>query len=168
MAGRPSDQVMDRPDAINDSFPLAGAVAKRLGIGVQTLHYYERENLIPPPPRSEGGFRRYPPETIRRVAFIRKAQSLGLPLDEIREILALSEHGRCACGRVEAGLARQLAEVDQRIAELKTFRRELSDLLDTSRKMPRRRTSGAICAIVEGAPDVTPLRRARPRRRSSQ
>lgn len=157
--------IIDTPDVINESLPLAGDVAKRLGIGVQTLHYYERENLIPPPPRSPGGFRRYPPEIVRRVEFIRKAQSLGLPLNEIREIIVLSEHGRCACGRVEAGLARQLADVDQRIAELKAFRRELSQLLDASRKTRRQQRRGAICAIVEDAPPVTPLRRARQRRR---
>lgn len=156
--------MIDSRDAKNESLPLAGAVAKRLGIGVQTLHFYERENLIPPPPRSEGGFRLYPAEIIRRVEFIRKAQSLGLPLEEIREILALSEHGRCACGRVEAGLTRQLAEVDQRIAELKVFRRELSALLDTSRKTPRQKRGKAICAIVEGARNVTPIRKARPQR----
>lgn len=143
----------------------AGEVAKKLGIGVQTLHFYEREKLIPPPPRSAGGFRLYSRDQIRRVEFIRKAQSLGLPLDEIREILELSLHGGCPCGRVEAGLKRQLAEVDQRIAELKGFRGELSDLLEAARDNSPIVGGVAICAIVEDAPEVALIRRgANPRR----
>ncbi len=144
----------------------AGEVAKKLGIGVQTLHFYEREKLIPPPPRSRGGFRLYSPDLIRRVEFIRKAQSLGLPLEEIREILELSLHGACPCGRVEAGLKRQLAEVDQRIAELKGFRGELSDLLEAAHISRPIEGSVAICAIVEDAPEVAPIRRGATPRRS--
>ncbi|MEO5579067.1 MAG: heavy metal-responsive transcriptional regulator [Gemmatimonadaceae bacterium] len=143
----------------------AGEVAKRLGIGVPTLHFYEREKLIPPPPRSAGGFRLYSPNLIRRVEFIRKAQSLGLPLEEIREILELSLHGGCPCGRVEAGLKRQLADVDQRIAELTGFRGELSDLLKAAHISRPIEGGVAICAIVEDAPEVAPIRRgANPRR----
>ena len=131
---------------------LVGRVAKELGIGVQTLHYYEREGLIPAPERSASGYRLYSPEVVHRVRFIRKAQALGLPLGEIREVLALSEHGGCPCGRVQAVLEQKLAEVDRRLRELRGFRRELLALVQTSAHAISRGGKGSICTIVEDTP----------------
>lgn len=137
---------------------LAGEVARTLGIGVQTLHYYERERLIPPPPRTEAGYRLYTPEVVERVAFIRKAQSLGLPLDEIREVLALVAEGTSPCGRVERALAEKLAEVDRRLAELRSFRRELAALV--ARAGEPGHGAGQLCGIVESAaPGARSVRR---------
>ena len=137
---------------------LAGEVAKAIGIGVQTLHYYEREGLIPSPPRSASGYRLYTPDIVERVAFIRKAQALGLPLAEIREILALIEQGSSPCGRVERALADALREVDRRLAELRSFRRELAALVARVSEIGGRGTV-QLCAIVESAvPDDAPAR----------
>jgi MerR family mercuric resistance operon transcriptional regulator len=104
---------------------LAGEVAKSLGVGIQTLYYYEREGLIPEPPRTNSGYRLYPPELVERVRFIRKAQALGLPLSEIREILYLAGQGTSPCGRVRNALAEKLREVDARLRELRSFRNEM-------------------------------------------
>lgn len=135
---------------------LAGDVAKALGVGVQTLHYYEREGLIPPAPRSESGYRLYTPELVERLGFIRKAQALGLPLDEIREILRLAEQGTSPCGRVQTALAEKLAEVDRRLAELHGFRDELASLVTRSVELAVQGEAAAqICAIVEDAPAPT-------------
>lgn len=133
---------------------LAGDVAKALGVGVQTLHYYEREGLIPAPPRSEGGYRLYTPEIVDRVGFIRRAQALGLPLDEIRDVLLLAEQGTSPCGRVQRALAGKLAEVDRRLRELRNFRNELAALVQRSANpttRERRNPTTRICAIVEEA-----------------
>lgn len=130
---------------------LAGDVARALGVGVQTLHYYEREALIPPPPRSEAGYRLYPPALIERLAFIRKAQALGLPLAEIKEVLALAAQGTSPCGRVEAALAEKLAEVDRRLRELQGFRNELAALVARGAERPAAGAPAQICAIVEDA-----------------
>ena len=130
---------------------LAGEVARELGVGVQTLHYYEREGLIPPPPRSEAGYRLYPPELLERVAFIRKAQALGLPLGEIRDVLALAEQGTSPCGRVQAALGEKLAEVDRRLRELQTFRDDLAALVARGAELSGARGPAQICAIVEEA-----------------
>ncbi len=62
-----------------------GAVAKAAGVGVQTLHYYERLGLLPKPNRSAANYRLYGPEAIRRVRFIKKAQALGLTLEETKQ-----------------------------------------------------------------------------------
>jgi MerR family transcriptional regulator, copper efflux regulator len=131
---------------------LAGEAAKALGIGVQTLHYYEREALIPPPPRSEAGYRLYTPELVDRVRFIRKAQALGLPLDEVRAILRLSEEGASPCGRVQAALSAKLADVDRRLAELQTFRDELAALVARGADLAQPSAGPHVCAIVEDAP----------------
>lgn len=133
---------------------LSGAVAKCLGIGVQTLHYYERERLIPPPPRTQSGYRLYSPELVERVRFIRKAQALGLPLGEVKDVLRLAEAGSNPCGRVQEALAAKLREVNQRMRELENFRDELAKLV---RRAPARgRNGGAarVCAIVEEVSSV--------------
>ena len=77
-----------------------GTVAKKTGVGVQTLHYYERINLLPKPARSESNYRLYSSDVVRRVTFIKKAQAIGFTLAEIKEILALKGHGRAPCHKV--------------------------------------------------------------------
>lgn len=137
---------------------LAGDVAKTLGIGVQTLHYYEREGLIPAPSRSDSGYRLYTPELIDRVRFIRKAQALGLPLDEVRDILRLTEEGASPCGRVQTALTEKLREVNERLQELQSFRDDLAALVEHAPALRDSSTSPHVCAIVE---EGVPLRRAR-------
>lgn len=137
---------------------LAGDVAKALGIGVQTLHYYEREGLIPAPARSESGYRLYTPELVERVRFIRKAQALGLPLGEVKDILRLAEHGSSPCGRVQAALTEKLQEVDERLHELEIFRNELANLMQKASGLRENGAAPHVCAIVE---EATPLRGAR-------
>lgn len=137
---------------------LAGDVARLLGIGVQTLHYYEREGLIPSPARSDSGYRLYTPRLVDRLRFIRKAQALGLPLEEVRDILRLTEEGTSPCGRVQAALTEKLREVNERLRELESFRDELAALLAQAPSLSDNSSSPHVCAIVE---EAIPLRRAR-------
>ncbi len=130
---------------------FAGEVAKHLGIGVQTLHYYEREGLIPAPGRTGSGYRLYTLELIERVAFIRKAQALGLPLTEVRELLRLIDEGTCPCGHVQHALAEKLRDVDKRIRELQGYRAELATLAERAPKLDSRGGQGRMCPIVEEA-----------------
>ncbi|HEV2150087.1 MAG TPA: heavy metal-responsive transcriptional regulator [Longimicrobiaceae bacterium] len=129
----------------------AGEAAAELGVGVQTLHYYEREGLIPAPPRSGAGYRLFPPDLMERLRFIRRAQALGLSLADIRETLELAEIGESPCGRVQAALAERLAEVDRRLEQLTAFRRQLADLVENAPKLRDAERGGRVCAIVEGA-----------------
>lgn len=128
---------------------LAGRVAKHLGVGVQTLHFYEREGLIAEAPRTPSGYRVYPPALVERLRFIKQAQSLGLPLLEIKEILLLAARGKSPCGRVQAALTEKLAEVDRRLIELRRFRRDLAKLIGQTAEDFGSRKSGDVCAIVE-------------------
>jgi len=130
---------------------LAGEVATKLGVGVQTLHYYEREGLIPSLPRSAAGYRIFTAEIVERLGFIRKAQALGLTLEQIREVLRLVERGGCPCGRVQDALATRLADVDARLRELRSFRRDLAALVARSAEFSAQAGGTAICSIVEHA-----------------
>jgi DNA-binding transcriptional MerR regulator len=130
---------------------LAGEAAKELSVGVQTLHFYEQEGLIPHPPRSESGYRLYTPETIERVRFIRKAQALGFSLDEIKEILGLVKKGASPCGTVQSVLAEKLREVDRRLEQLRDFRSDLAALIERAPKLSVYEAAAQICSIVEEA-----------------
>lgn len=146
---------------------LAGDVAAELGIGVQTLHYYEREKLIASPPRTPAGHRLYSAEVVTRIRFIRKAQALGFSLNETREILALAEVGSSPCGRVQKALHDKLGDVDRRIAELRAFREELTALIERAPQIERAETmANSLCAIVEaGRPTALNRRISAPRQK---
>jgi DNA-binding transcriptional MerR regulator len=132
----------------------AGQAAAELGVGVQTLHYYEREGFIPVPPRSEAGYRLFPPELMERLRFIRRAQALGLSLTEIRETLELVAIGESPCGRVQTALAERLAEVDRRLEQLTSFRNDVAELIAAAPKLQSATSGGGVCAIVEGAAPI--------------
>ncbi|MFN2494232.1 MAG: MerR family transcriptional regulator, partial [Pyrinomonadaceae bacterium] len=87
-----------------------GEVAKRSGVSIDTLRYYERLRLLPPTRRSAGGFRLYAPEHVERVQFIKQAQELGFSLDEIKGLLATG--GADECRKVRALLKTKLNELD--------------------------------------------------------
>lgn len=132
----------------------AGQAAAELGVGVQTLHYYEREGLIPAAPRSEAGYRLYPPELMDRLRFIRRAQALGLSLAEVKETLELVATGESPCGRVQHALAERLREVDCRLAQLSAFRDQLADLVANAPTLRDEGSREGLCAIVDHADPI--------------
>lgn len=107
-----------------------GAAARRAGVGIDTIRYYERAGLLPPPQRRASGYRDYGPGVVERLRFVRRAKELGFTLEEIRELLALStdrEHGvKGVKQRAEA----RLSEVEKRIRELQRVKRGLQQLID--------------------------------------
>jgi len=141
----------------------AGEAAKLLGVGVQTLHYYEEHHLIPHPPRLQSGYRLYTPEIIKRVQFIRKAQTLGFSLEEIKEILGLAKRGTSPCGTVQRALAEKLLEVDRRLKELRSFRAELARLIKNAPKLSEHEAEAQVCSIVEEAPPLPISALAKPK-----
>jgi DNA-binding transcriptional MerR regulator len=104
-------------------------LAASVGVRPDTIRYYERVGLLPPPQRTEGAHRRYGAAAVDRLLFIQGAQRLGLRLREIREVLAVRDTGTCACGPAEPLLRRHLVEVDQEIERLALLRRELADMI---------------------------------------
>ena len=139
-----------------ESLFKVGELAGRSGVGVQTLHYYERLGLLPKPDRSAANYRLYPTSALRRVQFIKKAQSLGFALEEIKEILGLRERGRAPCRCVADVGKKHLQELDARIVALQAFRRELAAVVpkwekETSRQ---RKCAGEFCDLIERLPEA--------------
>jgi MerR family transcriptional regulator, mercuric resistance operon regulatory protein len=119
-----------------------GILAKRGGVNVETIRYYQRRGLLHEPSKPSGGFRRYPQESVKRVLFIKRAQSLGFTLEEIFGLLTLDE--RKACQETRGIAAHKLELIEQKIADLSKIRKSLARLVrrcDTS-------SAGAPCPII--------------------
>lgn len=128
-----------------------GELAALAGVGVQTLHYYERLGLLPKAGRTAANYRLYPPSAMRRVQFIKQAQALGFTLEEIKEILGLRERGRSPCRRVADVARKHLRELDARIAVLREFRKSLAAIVPKweQETSGQRACAGEFCDLIE-------------------
>ena len=106
-----------------------GTVAKRAGVAIDTIRFYEREGLLPEPLRRASGYRSYDDSAINRLRFIRRAKDLGFTLEEIRDLLALSADRHRGVKAVKQRAAQRLADIDARIAELTRIRQGLEQLI---------------------------------------
>ncbi len=102
-----------------------GTIAKQSGLPIKTIRYYEEIRLVSKPSRTASGYRLYEPETVDRLQFIKRAQGLGLRLDDIRDILNLADRGCCPCGHVQKVLELRLNELRQKIADLRDLEKRL-------------------------------------------
>ncbi|MDI3331874.1 MAG: heavy metal-responsive transcriptional regulator [Micrococcus sp.] len=107
-----------------------GELADATGLSTETIRYYEKADLLPPPSRTPAGYRVYGPEAMDRLHFIRGAQRLGLRLEDIRNLLAIRDTGTCPCEPAADFLARRLAEVDAEIRRLEALRTEMTTMLN--------------------------------------
>ena len=104
--------------------------ARKAGVGVETIRFYERKGLIEQPPKPRyGGYRMYPVETIERIKFIREGQELGFSLREIDELLSLRADPSSDCGDVRKRAQRKLAEVNDKITQLECIRAGLEQVI---------------------------------------
>ncbi|OOG56734.1 MerR family transcriptional regulator [Rhodanobacter sp. C03] len=108
-----------------------GAVAKRVGVAIDTIRYYEREGLLPEPVRRASGYRSYGDSTIAQLRFIRRAKDLGFTLDEIRELLTLSADRQRGVKAVKQRAQQRLAAIELRITELQRVRDGLAQLVES-------------------------------------
>ena len=141
---------------------LIGELARAAGMTVEGVRFYERSGLLPPAGRSGSGYRLYGPDALERVAFIRQAQAIGLSLDEIRRVLALSQAGVRPCKEVEAFMRGKVAEIDRRLHELRALKRRLTDTLVRWEAEGGVGRGGHVCALIEatsGPQDQRPGRR---------
>ncbi len=107
-----------------------GEVAKASDTSIDTVRYYEKIRLLERPTRSSGGYRLYSKEAIDKLRFIKKAQSLGLVLNEIKGIMQCSEEGlKPCCNLVRKLFSRKIAEFEFKIKELERMKRDLEALL---------------------------------------
>lgn len=128
---------------------LIGDVAARAGVSIKTLRYYESVGVIDKAARTPGGYRDYDDDVLERLRFVRSAQAVGLTLGEIREVVAFRERGESPCAHVLELLDTRAAEVDQRIRELRTLRRDLATLAHRAKALdPAECPSNVVCHIV--------------------
>jgi MerR family mercuric resistance operon transcriptional regulator len=122
-----------------------GELSRQTGVNIETIRYYERVKVLPAPPRTASGRRRYGPAETRTLAFIRRSRELGFTLDEIRALLALSaDNGHEACVEARELAAGHLAEVRAKVADLRAMERVLAD---TVRRCDAGETPG--CPLIE-------------------
>ena len=106
-----------------------GDLAKATETKVETIRYYERVGILPKPARTAGNYRSYQPTHLARLGFVRHSRYLGFSLDQVRELLSLSDQKDRSCAQVDAIAREHLAEVDAKIKSLKKLRRELDSLI---------------------------------------
>jgi Hg(II)-responsive transcriptional regulator len=131
----------------------SGEVAARAGVNVETLRYYERRGLLREPPRRTSGYRAYPPDTVRLIRFIKRAQELGFSLHEVEELLTLRDSRRGSCSRVRAAAQEKMADIDSRLAQLRAMRSALETLVATCGEPASQRR----CPLLESLEDFPGL-----------
>ncbi len=121
-----------------------GALSRRTGCKVVTIRYYERIGILPAPPRSDGGYRIYGTNHLKRLNFVRRSRELGFTLAQVRGLLALVDGGEYTCGEVQSITLDHLDEVRAKISDLQRLERVLEE-------MATRCKGGAVpeCPVVD-------------------
>ena len=120
-------------------------LAKAAGTPSSTIRYYERIGLLNPEDRSQGNYRLYGGESLRKLKFIRSAQAIGFTLGDVRALLSDDAGGTPTCGNVQGVIEERLAEIDQRLKDLRHVRRVLKTALG---KCQRQKKTDC-CHVVE-------------------
>jgi MerR family mercuric resistance operon transcriptional regulator len=132
-----------------------GEVSNLSGVGIEALRFYERSGLLGKPFRSMSGYRLYDEGVLERLAFIKKAQTLGFSLDEIKQIISDAQSGASPCDEVREIVRLRLAELDERMREMRRYRKELAQTLEDWDKIGR--APGHVCGLIETAEIENPL-----------
>ncbi|HIK14339.1 MAG TPA: heavy metal-responsive transcriptional regulator [Leptolyngbyaceae cyanobacterium M33_DOE_097] len=133
------------------AFLKIGEVAQESGLPVKTIRYYEEIGLLAPSvERSATGYRLFQPHVLSRLAFIKRAQNLGLSLAEIKQILAVYDQGDLPCGEVKQHLQEKVSDVTRQIEELTILRSELLALLSGWREQfPEGLSKSTVCPNIQ-------------------
>lgn len=120
-------------------------LAQAVGVPTTTLRYYERAGLLKPEDRSQGNYRLYSDESLRRLKFIRAAQAIGFTLDDVKLLLGNNDGKPLACCDVQALIADRLSEIDRRLKDLRHVQRVLQTAMTKCRASAR----AGRCAVIE-------------------
>jgi MerR family mercuric resistance operon transcriptional regulator len=124
-----------------------GQVARETGLTVDAIRFYEKQRLLKPAPRTEGGFRFFSGQDLQHIQFIRRAQELGFSLSEIRELLVLKGEQVAACTHVRDMLT---AKLRQKIIELRKLESQLAtDLKQCERRLHTRGENHDACPVLK-------------------
>lgn len=125
-----------------------GEVAKRSGVSVESLRFYETRGLLEPAGRTASGYRLYDGAVFDRLRFVKKAQAVGFTLGETASIIAEAKQGKRPCAEVRRMAEERLRELDIKLNQLKRYRRELKQTLDAWQGEGEK--DGVICGLIEG------------------
>jgi len=108
----------------------SSALAELGGVNLQTIRYYEREGLLPAPPRLRSGYRVFPETSVHRIRFIKRAQELGFSLAEVRDLLSIQIDPAKECSDVQRLAKAKVADIEAKIRTLQSMKRVLSKLAE--------------------------------------
>ena len=149
---------------MNENSLSSGELARRAGVSPDTLRHYERQGLLPPPPRQANGYRRYPESALPRVQLIRRALHVGFTITELKGVLRLRDQGGAPCARVRQLAAEKLADVEEQLTDLLSLRDDLRAALRHWDRRLAQTASGKPAHLLEtlALPDRNRSRRATP------
>jgi MerR family transcriptional regulator, copper efflux regulator len=125
-----------------------GNVAKRVGVRPSAIRFYETKGIVRPAARGQNGYRIFGNDAVKLLLFVRRAQSLGITLREIKPLLNLVEQGQQPCSHVKQLAKQHLNEVSQKIRELELLRQDLRTLLKQKAGRPH---VNEVCPLIERA-----------------
>lgn len=106
-----------------------GTLAKEVGVGIQTIRFYERKGLLQQPEKRATGYRQYGTEDAQRITFIKRSQDLGFTLKEIKGLLEINTRPRATCADIQDKTEAKLEEIEAKILDLKRMKKSLEKLL---------------------------------------
>lgn len=122
-----------------------GQVARRSGVGIDTVRFYEREGLLTKPARARSGYRQFDEKVIARLQFIQRAKELGFTLNEIKELLSLRVDPATSCEDVKARAETKIADIEDKIRTLQRMKQALVRLTHECSE----NGSGSECPILD-------------------
>ncbi len=129
-----------------------GEAARLSGLEASAIRFYESNGVTPPPCRTTAGYRDYGRDEVDLLRFVRRLRSLGLPLDDIREIVGLRTEGKAPCATVRNSMAREAAAIDRRIEDLQRLRAELGHLQTAAANVTDAWPDTCVCHVIESPP----------------
>ncbi|MFT3956050.1 MAG: Cd(II)/Pb(II)-responsive transcriptional regulator [Piscinibacter sp.] len=132
-----------------------GELATASSTAIETIRYYEREGLLPPPRRSEGNFRLYEAPHLERLQFIRHCRGLDMSLDEVRVLLRFKDAPGQDCGDVNALLDQHIGHVSTRIRELRSLERQLKELRQRCSASRSAEQCGILAGLAEASQEAS-------------
>jgi len=147
---------LSQPHASHDALKI-GELAARTDCPAETIRYYEREALLPPPTRSQGNYRMYGEQHVERLQFIRHCRSLDMTLDEVRSLLQFRDAPEQNCGAVNSLLDKHIGHVAQRIEELKGLQVQLNALRAQCDNAQAARDCGILQGLASMSDDCKPV-----------
>lgn len=123
-----------------------GEIAKAASVNIETIRYYEKYGLIPKSPRTDSGYRNFPSEVVEDIHFIKRTQSLGFSLEEIKKLLAVSRNTEFQPEEMYHFTMNKAQEIETKIEELKNMKNLLENLAE---KCPRSKVAKGECPIIQ-------------------